>query len=326
MTTNRGFQRETDETEANRPRERRAGFLWLWLAAGFFAAFWVVGQYNAPPLSVSLALAGDRADLPGTEEFGLSKRELVQKIEAVEALIADCMAEAGFEYIAASYRTVRRGMTADKSLPGMGEKRFMAEHGFGIATLYTGKPPQLVEGYSPARIGLGEQNIRIFQNLSPADQVAYNHTLFGENTEVSFAVGLEIEDFSRCGGCTRKAIAQVFTPEQLQSTYYNPKDALVNKDPRMVATLKKISEAYRREGFDYDHPDDVEPDIRRRLYEITGGGTVPLEKLSPEALEALRELQAYERAVAVLTYELESRVFDPVEDRVERELYARPPE
>lgn len=261
----------------------------------------------------------------GTEEFGLTKKQLVQHIEAVEPLISKCMAEAGFEYIAASYRTVRRGMTADKSLPGLSEKRFIKKHGFGISTLYTGKPPQVADGYSPAKLGLGKQNIRIYKNLSPVDQVAYNYALFGENMEASFAVGLEIEDLSRCGGCTRKAIEQVFSPEQLRSTYYNPKDALVNEDPRMVAALKKISKAFHEAGFDYNHPDDVEPDIRRRLYKITGGGTVPVEKLSPEARAALAKLQAYERAVAVLTFELESKVFDPVEDRVERGLYARKP-
>jgi hypothetical protein len=236
------------------------------------------------------------------------------------------MRDAGFEYIAASSRTVSKGMSADKSLPGMSEKGFIARHGFGISTLYTGKAPQLSNSYSPAKVGLGKQNVRIYQNLSPADQVAYNYTLFGENTEASFAVGIEIEGFSLCGGCTRKAIEQVFTPEQLKATYYNPKDALINKDPRMVKTLKKIAEAYREARYDYNHTDDVESDIRRRLYEITGGGSVPVEQLSPEARAALKKLQAYERAVAVLTHQLESKVFDPVEARIERELYARRPQ
>ena len=279
---------------------------------------------NTPSASPGSLNGKDR--LPGTEEFGLSKRELVKSIEAVEALIAKCMREAGFEYIAASYRTVRKGMNADKSLPGQSEKSFIARYGFGIATLYTGKPPQLADGYSPGKIGLGKQNVRIYQNLPPADQVAYNHTLFGENTEATFAVGLEIEDFSRCSGCTRKAIEQVFTPEQLRSTYYNPKDALINKDPRMVAALEKIAECFRKAGYDYNHTDDVEPDIRKRLYAITGGTTVPVEKLSAEALAALEKLQAYERAVGVLTFQLESKVFDPVESRIERGLYARRPQ
>jgi len=88
--------------------------------------------------------------LPGTEEFGLSERELVEKIEAVEPLIAKCMREHGFQYIASDYKTVRKGMAADKTLPGLGgifasEKTFIARHGYGISTFYTGKPPQLAD-------------------------------------------------------------------------------------------------------------------------------------------------------------------------------------
>ncbi|HXV63553.1 MAG TPA: hypothetical protein VEK15_22820 [Vicinamibacteria bacterium] len=268
------------------------------------------------------------AQVHGTEEFGMSKRQLVEAIERVEPLISQCMRDEGFEYVAADYRTVRSGMTADKSLPGLfsSEGRFINEYGFGIATLYTGKPPQLNDGYSPARIGLGERNIAIYKKLSPADQVAYNRKLFGENQEISFAVGLEIENFSRTGGCTRKAIEQVFDAEQLKSTYYNPKDALINKDPRMVEALKEFSARMREAGYDYDHPDDVEPDIRKRLYEITGGGTVPVEALSAAKKAKLEELQTYERAVAKLTHQLEGTVFDPVEDRIEREMFARRPQ
>ena len=88
-------------------------------------------------------------------------------------------------------------------------------------------------------MGLGDRNVQIFKNLSPADQVAYNRALLGENTDATFAVGLELENFSRCGGCTVKAIEQVFTPEQLKSTYYNPLDALINNDPRMKAALRQ---------------------------------------------------------------------------------------
>src|SRR3979411_3185571 len=54
----------------------------------------------------------------GTEEFGLSQRELVQAIERTEELIAKCMREQGFQYIAVDHATVRAGMAADKALPG----------------------------------------------------------------------------------------------------------------------------------------------------------------------------------------------------------------
>ncbi|MGH8642997.1 MAG: hypothetical protein ACREX4_00500 [Gammaproteobacteria bacterium] len=259
----------------------------------------------------------------GTEEFGLTQKELVQAIENVEALIAQCMRAQGFEYVAADYITARRGMSADKSVPGLSEEEFIDKYGFGVSTLYTGAPPQLAEGYSPAQVGLGERNVQIYKNLSPADQVAYNRALLGENTDASFAVGLEIENFSRCGGCTLTAIEQVFTPDQLKATYYNPKDALINKDPRMRAALRKYADEMRKAGFDYDHPDEVETDIRDRLYAITGGGTVPVEKLSPEQLAALKKLQDLELRVAVISFDLQEEIFDPVEEQIEKEMFAR---
>lgn len=260
---------------------------------------------------------------PGTEEFGLTQRELVQAIEKVESHIADCMRKQGFEYVPADYKTVRRGMISDKSLPGMDEDEFIEEYGFGISTLYTGKAPQLNESYSPGRIGLGLRNVDIFKGLSPADQAAYNRALLGDHLEATFAVALEQEDFSRCGGCTLAAIRQVFKPEQLASSYYNPKDALVNKDPRMRAALRKYSDKMRAEGFDYSHPDQVEEDIHKRLDAIIGEQTVPVEQMSAEQKAVLKKLQEYERRVAKVTTKWQEEYFEPVEEAIEKDLYPR---
>jgi hypothetical protein len=260
---------------------------------------------------------------PGTEEFGLTQKELVQAIEKVESHIADCMRKQGFEYVPADYKTVRRGMISDKSLPGMDEDAFIEAYGFGISTLYTGKAPQLNDGYSPGRIGLGLRNVEIFKGLSPADQAAYNRALLGDHIEVTFAVALEREDFSRCGGCTLEAIKQVFKPEQLTSSYYNPKDALVNKHPKMRAALKKYSEKMRAAGFDYQHPDDVEADIHKRFEAIIGNSSEPVEKLSADQQAALKKLQEYERRVAKVGTKLQEEIFDPVEEEIQKELYPR---
>jgi hypothetical protein len=260
---------------------------------------------------------------PGTQEFGLTPRQLVGSIEKVEALISKCMREQGFEYVAVDYITVRRGMSADKNLPGVSEEEFINKYGFGVSTLYTGQPPQLATGYSPGKVGLGERNIEIYKSLSPADQVAYNRALFGENTDATFAVGLEIEDFSRTGGCTRKAIEQVFEPEQLKATYYNPKDALINKHPRMQGALRYYAREMRKAGFNYNHPDEVEDDVRERLAALTGGGTIRVEKMSPDQRAALKQLQSYERRVAVKMFELQEEIFDPVETAIQREMYPR---
>jgi len=214
-------------------------------------------------------------------------------------------------------------MEAMMSLPGLSEEQFIKEHGFGISTLYTGEAPQLARGYSPSKVGLGERNVQIFNRLSPADQVAYNRALLGDNTDATFAVALDIENFSRTGGCTLKAIESVFKPEQLKGTYMNPRDALVRNDPRMKAALRKYADAMRKHGFEYTDPEAVEADIRDRLNAITENGTIPLKQLSPERLAALKKLQEDERRIAPLNFELEEDLVEPVVKRIERELFAR---
>jgi hypothetical protein len=275
-------------------------------------------------ISVSISRgAYAQTEKPGTEEFGLTMKQLVKAVEDVENRIAKCMRQQGFEYVPADFKTIRRGMLADKTLPGIEEEEFIEQHGFGISTFYTGAAPQLSDGYNPARVGLGDQNVHNFKNLSPADQVAYNRALLGRNTDATFAVALEQENFSRCGGCTLEAIKHVFKPDQLGTTYYHPMDVLINKDPRIKAAVRKWSEAMRDAGFSYNHPDDVEPDLTARLHAITEGGTTPVAQLPPEQQSALKKLQEYERRVAVIAFELQEEIFEPVEEQIEKEMYAR---
>jgi len=259
----------------------------------------------------------------GTEEFGLSQRELVQAIEKVEGLISRCMRDEGFQYFAADHNTVRAGMAADKRLPGVDEQEFIRRYGFGLATLYTGEPPQLTVGYSPGRVGLGERNVQYFRSLPPADQVAYNRALLGEGTNVTFAIALEMENFAATGGCTRRAAEQVFKPEQLSATYYNPQDTLINSDPRMKAAVAAFERDMKKAGYDYNHPDEVEPDIRTRLAALTNGGTLRVAAMSPEQQAALKRLQDYERAVAAISHKLQEELLKPVEERIQMELFAR---
>jgi hypothetical protein len=218
---------------------------------------------------------------------------------------------------------VRRGMSADKRLPGVGEEEFIEKYGYGIATLYTGLAPQLNEGYSPARVGLGERNVEIFKALSAAERVAYSRALGGADASATLAVGLETEDFSRCGGCTREAVEEVFGEAQLRASYYNPVDAKINEDPRMKKALREYAKEMREAGFDYSHPDEVEADIRTQLNEITDNGSLPVEAMSAERMAALLKLREYELRVAVLDFELAEELFDPVEEKIQSEMFSR---
>ena len=277
-------------------------------------------------LTVFLAPAVAAAQAPpglGTQEFGLSPRELVQAIEKTEELIARCMGEQGFQYVAADHKTVQEGMKADKKLPGLSEEEFTNRYGFGISTLYTGQPPQLSNDYSPGRVGLGERNVEIFRALSTADQVAYNRALLGEDTSATLAVALETQVLSRTGGCTRKAVSEVFKPDQLEESYYNPQDALINKDPRMKSALALWQREMKKAGFDYTHPDEIEPDLRNRLNALTEGDKLLVAKMSPDQIAALRKLQDFERVVAVKSFKIEEEVLTPVEERIQQELFSR---
>lgn len=268
--------------------------------------------------------AEEEKGLPGTEEFGMTKEELVESIETVESLIAACMSEAGFEYFPVDYLTVRKAMTSDKSAAGLSDEEYRAAFGYGISTRLevADAPPQFAGPDTVVQIGLGEQNIEIFKNLSEADQEAYNHTLFGENTDATFAYTLEDEDFSETGGCTRAAIEQVFTPEEMSASYYNPGDALIEQDPRVIEAIANWSDCMREEGFDYNNPEETEPDIEDRLEAILDGADP--EELSAEAQAALTELQGEERALAVAQLECEEEFIDPVVEQVETELYGGP--
>ncbi|MFN2484425.1 MAG: hypothetical protein ABR509_05740 [Candidatus Limnocylindria bacterium] len=232
-------------------------------------------------------------------------------MEAVEAHIGQCMADAGFEYVPVDFETIRAAMTSDKSAPGLSEEQFLAEFGYGITTEF---PKPIVT------IGLGEDNARIRDALPEADRVAYDRTLLGEDREAVFAYALEAEDFSRTGGCTRGAVEHEFTPEEVSQSYFNPRDALIEQDPRVIAALEEFAACMEDAGYEYRHPDEVEQDLHDRLDAVSQGAD-PTTLTGPE-LDALMELQDYERAVVPVAVECEATHLEPVVDQVDSELSA----
>lgn len=248
----------------------------------------------------------------GTEEFGLTMSELTARAEEVESLISQCMAAEGFEYVPVDFTTIRNAMTSDKSAPGMSSSDYLREYGHGITTQEE-KP--IVE------IGLGDQNRRILEGLSEVDRVAYRRTLWGENDDATFAFGLESEDFSRTGGCTREAIEQVFDPNELTATYFNPADALILLDPRAQEALDEFATCMSDAGFAYRHPDDVDIDLQLRYDTLVQGRDH--DELTELEAEQLANLQDEERAVTAASDSCERSHLEPVLDRIEEEFFGR---
>ena len=66
------------------------------------------GESAPSPARAASSASPSKAKLPGISEFGLTEVEFIAHVEKVEATIAKCMAEAGFEYVPVDVQTVQR--------------------------------------------------------------------------------------------------------------------------------------------------------------------------------------------------------------------------
>jgi hypothetical protein len=269
--------------------------------------------------TVGAACGGSKAAAPAAgktsapAEFGLSQADLAEHIDRTERLIAACMTSSGFRYVALDANSIRTAMSSDKSAPGLSSEAFVKQFGLGITT----QPDKPIVAF-----GAGPQNAVHLNGMPPSEQVAFRRALWGEHPEYTHVRALEDEDFALAGGCTRSAAEKVYSPDQLSGTYVNPGDARLAQDPRMIAATKKWSECMRTKNFTYNDPTQVEIDLRSRLA-ATLQGQDPKAVTGP-ALAALKALQGEELAIAAVLTTCEAKHIEPVQARVESELYGAP--
>lgn len=259
---------------------------------------------NDPSSSTSIPL-------PGIQAFGLTNEEFAANVEAVETAIAACMAEAGFEYVPVDVTAVLEVGQWMRADPSLSEEEYKTQWGYGISTR-TDNPPR--------EIGLGP-NIQIYESLSESEQVAYDRTLFGDDPDETFALALDDEDFGNLGGCTQEAVEQVFPEEMLSASFINPKDILIESDPRVVAAEEEWVDCMSEAGYDYEDQDEIIEEYEERLDALTGGEDP--EELSGADLEALEDLQAEEIAVTLKDFECGIPLGELIRE-IETELYGSP--
>ena len=271
------------------------------------------GESNPSPAQAATSASPSSAELPGIREFGLNDEEFAQHIEKSQALIASCMADAGFEYVPVNVQTVEAAQARVRQDPGLTRREYKERYGLAVTTRFD----------NPVRdTGLGPENLRIIASLPEASRVAYERTLWGRNTHADFVFALDEEDFSMTGGCTRKAVAQVFTPEQLKGTYVNPKDVLVDSDERIVAARKAWSKCMRAAGYDYlEDQDEIIEDYEERLDKLLDGDDP--RTLTGARAKALKALQQEEIAASLADLDCQLKHTDKVYDEVELEVYGR---
>ncbi|WP_157630592.1 hypothetical protein [Kribbella catacumbae] len=271
------------------------------------------GSTTTPAKTTKAPETKQSPKLPGTKEFGLTEQQFADHVEKTQALITTCMSEAGFEYVPVDVKTVEAAQARVRHDPGMTRAQYKAKWGFAVSTRQD----------NPVRdTGLGP-NLRIYNSLAPANKVAYNRTLFGEDPTADFVFTLDEEDFSSTGGCTRAAVTKVFTPVQVRGTYVNPKDVLVQADKRIVAARQAWSKCMKAEGYDYiEDQDEIIGEYEERLDKLLDGDDP--DSLTGERAAALKKLHQDEIAVALADLDCQLKHSDKVFDQVETEVYGHP--
>lgn len=288
---------------------RRGRSFPLALAAGALLALGACGGSDASPDPD----AGDGKELPGIKEFGLTEVQFVDQIERTQQHIAECMRDAGFEYIPVDVKTIESAQARVRMDPGYTRRSYKEKWGLGVTTRFD----------DPVRdVGLGP-NLEIWQSLPLTDREAYARTLWGDEPKSDFVFTFDEEDFSSTGGCTREAVAKVFTPAQLKGTYVNPKDVLVENDPRIIEAQDEWTECMREAGYEYeDDQDEIIEEFQQRLDELLQGDE-PTTLTGPRKAE-LEKLQQEEIEISLVDLECQIKHTDDVFREVELEVFGQP--
>jgi len=263
------------------------------------------GRSNANPGSKKLS---------ATREFGFTDEEFTAHVEKAQAAIATCMKRAGFEYVPVDVATIEEAQKHVRTEPGYTRLSYKQKWGYGVTTKFD---------HAVRDVEMGPQNLRIFNALSPADQTAYLHTLYGEKPRETFTFAFDEEDFSRSEGCVREAAEATFTKVQVRGDYVNPKDVLFEKNPKVIAATKKWTQCMHQHGYDdYEDQDEAIDEFAKRFDALTKGDDPTT--LTGDRLTALQEMQQEEIKFSLADVDCEMKYTDEPFRKAEIEIWGHP--
>ena len=250
--------------------------------------------------------------------LGIDSEGVTSRQSRVEAEIRDCMKAQGFDYVPVDPAAQRAAITGSSRLS---DEDFIKQFGYGISTFWGRGGPQ------------ADPNARIRASLPPADRRAYDRALWGENRGATFSEAVDSGDFTKLGGCTRKATTAVFGGTRALTDLQTKLDQLderILEDQRMVKAVERWTECMAGRGYRYEDPDDIDGELLDRMEKIVGPvpgsfatGPAPGEKPRPYNHAALHKLQRDEVAIARADYACERKNITPVESVVRPAYEAR---
>jgi hypothetical protein len=252
------------------------------------------------------------------DQLGFDEAGILARQSRVEAAIAQCMKNEGFEYVPIDPFAQRAALVGSSRLS---DQDFLKQFGYGISTLWGRGNPQ------------ADPNQRLRATLGPADRRAYDRALWGDNKGATFAEAVDSGRFDRLGGCTLKATEAVFGGAQVLTQLQGKLDDLddrILEDRRMIKAVANWSSCMAQAGYRYEDPDEIDTDLFRRTERIVGPlpgqfatGPAAGEKPRPYDHVALARLQREEVAIARRDNACENEKIAPVESVVRPEYEAR---
>jgi hypothetical protein len=250
------------------------------------------------------------------QQLGFDQASLDVRVGRAEARVRDCMKAQGFDYVPVDPVAQRA------TLLGTGNVREQEQQfGYFVTTLWgRGRPQQ-------------DPNQRVRASLGAADRSGYDRALGGDNPTATFQDAFDTGDFTKLGGCRRKAIDAVFGGAQVLSEIQGKLDRLderIVQDQRMVKATERWSSCMAAAGYHYTDPDAIDVDLERRLETLVGPvpgkfqtGPPPGEKPRPYDHAALAALQREEVDTWKADTACERKYITPVETVVRAQYEAQ---
>lgn len=273
------------------------------------------GSLGPGPLAEFLGWSGDYA---ASDEISEAEHRRQYR---VEELVADCMAEAGFEYLP-QRRDDQIGEVSDEyveatALRTEDPERFASEYGYGMTTM----PP----GRSSAQ-DYEDPNWAIREGLSPQDQTEYDRALWGEWPEATLT-DEAIEPAHP--GCYSEATEEVYGAaddggyeqweeinQQIGELYEQ-----IERHPRVAEAVRDWGGCMTEAGYPgLDKIYGGHELVNERSAQVHGWGADSAGESPEPDPGALADLQDFERAVASTDYQCRREHYDTVYGEVRDEL------
>jgi hypothetical protein len=245
---------------------------------------------------------------PVEDQLGFDTAGIMARQSRVEADIHECMKAQGFDYVPVDPFAQRAAVTGASRLS---DEDFLNQFGYGISTLWGRGGTQ------------SDPNQQLRTTLGPADRRAYDRALWGDNPGATFQAAVDSGDFTKLGGCTRKATESVFGGAQVLTQLQGKLDQLDERilaDQRMVRALERWTSCMAEAGYRYEDPDEIDSDLTKRMERIVGPVPGPFatgpgsgQKAVSYDHAALAALQRDEVAIARADYGCERKDITPVE-------------